>query len=180
MQTLIENQDFIINFLIIWGFIQSLYYAIFMGLILRWNDAKGEQRTKIGKLWHGQATLVKIGIPVLWLPTYFILSIQIWGIIGIAFIWFNWVGWDGVLNMCRLSLTGNWFKRWFYSGSIKTGSTSLLERWSGSISELDNKIGRSVMKLTNWTDQFVGGLLPFMKLIFTFVSIIIIIILILI
>jgi len=127
MKTLIENQTFLVSFLIVWGFIQSLYFAIFMGLILRWNDAKGEQRTKVGKLWHGWAALVKVGIPVLWLPTYFALDLNTWLLVGISFIWFNWVGWDGILNMCRLTLDGNWLQRFFYSGSKSTGTTSIIE-----------------------------------------------------
>jgi|GEM_PF-5881866 len=167
MNRLIENKDFIVNFLVIWGFIQSLYFSVFMGLILRWNDARGEQRTKVGKLWHGQATLLKVGIPVLWIPTYFVLPLQTWGIIAIGFVWFSWVGWDGILNMCRLTLNGNRLQRFFYSGTAKTGTTSIIELWMYQIS---HKI-KILRQATYWVEDFIGGFLPFMKLVFTIISV---------
>jgi len=152
MKHLIENKDFLVIFLIVWGFVQSLYYAVFMGLILRWNDAKGVQKTKVGKLWHGWALLVKVGIPVLWLPTYFVLPVTTWAIVGIAFLWFSWVGWDAILNLLRLSLEGNFLQRFFYSGNKKTGTTSVIE-------------------------LLVGEYLPFIKMAFTIVVLIVVIIL---
>jgi len=147
MKELINSPDFLIKFLLIWGAVQSFYFSLFMGMVLRWHlhpDPVKKQRA--GYLWHGIAALIRIGVPILFIPVYFVVDWHILTAFLLGFVWLNWVWWDAICNLSR-PLEGNFFQRFFYSGTVSSGTTSII-------------------------DRLLGQYLPFIKMAFTIITII--------
>ena len=119
----------------------SILFALFMGFILRWYFTG-----KSTKVWHGISFIIRGSILVLWLPLIGVLSWQLFTIFGIGYLWFSWVFYDAMCNLLR-PLPGNFFQRFFYSGTKQSGTGS-------------------------WIDRLAGEYLPFIKLAFTIITII--------
>ena len=131
MKELINNPEFLVKFILVWGSVQSFYFAAFMGMVLRWRlHPDPVKSNRAGYIWHGIAALIRLGIPVLFIPVYFVVDWHIMTAFLIAFVWMNWVGWDAMCNLLR-PLEGSFFQRFFYSGTVKSGTTSLIDRLFG-------------------------------------------------
>jgi len=118
-----------ILFIILFGIIFLIYVAVFMGMILRWNDESGQPKKKWSKVWHGWSLILRIGVVVLWFP-------YLWGdwllMILIALIFFNlsWTFYDGICN---------WFRKlsFWYIGSHSSGTGSWWDKlWTQKSSKI--------------------------------------------
>ena len=103
-------------FAAIFGVVFLIYVAIFMSMILRWNDETGVEKEKWSKAWHGWSTLLRLGAVVLWVPFFwqdYLIAILLMSV----FLNLSWTLYDGICN---------WFRKlsFWYIGSTSSGTGS--------------------------------------------------------
>ena len=116
-------------FIAIFGIIMLLYVAIFMGMILRWNDEKGDAKVRWGKAWHGWSSILRFGVIILWIP-YFWIEIYSATLLFLIFSNLSWAFYDGICN---------WFRNlsFWYIGSASSGTGSWWDKiWTQKSSKI--------------------------------------------
>jgi hypothetical protein len=110
--------------------------AIFMGIILRWNDVDTPyKKEKTGKMWHAYSLILRLAILVLFIPALTDYNIITIAYILSIYIWVIWVLYDAACNLIRpfWAIKGSLINRIFYSGSVDSGTTSIIDRTFGDI-----------------------------------------------
>ena len=101
--------------------------GVYNGVFLRWHENPSQ---KNGIMFHSYGFLVRIALLLLLAPGFGIWDVMQWALYLSVWAWVAWIGYDALINLWR-NVPGNILQKIFYSGSKESGTTSIIDKYLG-------------------------------------------------
>lgn len=117
--------------LIIFALVFAFMLGVYNGFFLKFNDATPEEKKLAGTQFHGFGFILRASLLILWIPFIGEWTLLEWAFYLSLYLWVAFVLYDGMCNLLRPHLPGNLYQKFFYSGSAKSGTTSIIDKLLG-------------------------------------------------